>query len=127
MPKRSLSSRVLRWPEPATVLAAAGEWATAFGPTQPDLLGIGYIGSYARGDWGVGSDLDLLLVLRRAEGPFHERAGKFERPRLPVSVDLLVYTAAEVEAFQKEGRRFGKVLARELKWLWQRQSPTQGR
>ena len=122
MPKRSLSSRVLRWPEPATVLAAASKWATAFGPTQPDLLGIGYVGSYARGDWGVGSDLDLVLVLRRAEEPFHERAGKFERPRLPVPVDL-VYTTAEVEAFQKEGRRFGQVLDQELKWLWQGESP----
>jgi uncharacterized protein len=122
MPKRSLNSRVLRWPDAETVISAAQGWATAVAQGRSDVVGIGYIGSYARGDWGVGSDLDVVVVLDRADEPFHERNLKFESPQLPVPVDLLVYTSSEIEAFKNERRRFGTVLEHELNWLYQRHS-----
>jgi len=37
-------------------------------------LRIGYFGSYARGDWGVGSDLDLLVIVTAAEEAFEKRS-----------------------------------------------------
>src|SRR6266516_1120095 len=73
MPVRSLNSRVLRWPNADVVIGAARNWATALGRARKDVIRIGYIGSYARGDWGVGSDLDLVIVTDEANAPFHER------------------------------------------------------
>ena len=64
MPQRSLSGSVLRWPSSESLLEATA---------QPELEGVGVFGSYGRGDAGVGSDLDLLLVVRQCELPIWER------------------------------------------------------
>ena len=122
MPTRSLNSRVLRWPDAETVLGAARQWAASAAQARKDVVRIGYIGSYARGDWGVGSDLDVVVVVSDATEPFHERAAKFDLPKLPVPVDLLVYTSAELKAFVQEGRRFGRVLTEEARWLYDREA-----
>ncbi len=37
---------------------------------HPELLKIGCFGSYAGGDWGLGSDLDLVVVVAEAGWPF---------------------------------------------------------
>jgi predicted nucleotidyltransferase len=52
----------------------------------PSVVAVGYFGSYARGDWGVGSDLDLVVIFEASAEPFERRA---------VPMDLLVYTRAE--------------------------------
>ncbi len=118
MPGRLLTSRVLRWPDAEAVTRAAREWATTLAQTRGDVVGIGYIGSYARGDWGVGSDLDVVIVLENAREPFHERALGFDTPRLPVPVDLLIYTAAEWKKLRRERTRFATMLEQELRWLY---------
>ena len=50
MPVRSSSSSVLRWPDAATVVGALRRWAKAMARAHPEVRGIGYFGSYARGD-----------------------------------------------------------------------------
>jgi len=65
MPVRSLNSSVLVWPDRATVDRAVRAWAASIGPGRHDGQRIGYFGSYARGDWGVGSDLDLIAASAR--------------------------------------------------------------
>ena len=62
MPVRSLNSSVLKWPDRATVVAALHRWVEHAVLGRDDVLRIGYFGSYARGDAGVGSDLDLVIV-----------------------------------------------------------------
>ncbi|WP_376791658.1 nucleotidyltransferase domain-containing protein [Thermoflexus sp.] len=49
-------------------------WAERVARERPEVLRIGYFGSYARGDWGVGSDLDLVVIVRRSDLPFERRA-----------------------------------------------------
>lgn len=95
MPVRSLSSPVLRWPNLAKVHRAATAWAQETIAVRSDVERIGYGGSYARRDWGVGSDLDLFVVLTASDRAFMERGRDFDTTALPVPVDLLVYTAAE--------------------------------
>jgi hypothetical protein len=56
MPVRSSSSSVLIWPDQEMVEQAAREWAEAAIAAHPELVRLGYFGSYARGDWGVGSE-----------------------------------------------------------------------
>src|SRR5207247_237446 len=74
MPVRSLNSSVLVWPDRAQVDRAARVWAEAVARDRSDVQRIGYFGSYARGDWGVGSDLDLVAVVDAPEEPFEQRS-----------------------------------------------------
>ncbi len=70
MPVRSLNSFVLKWPDQKTVDHAVRSWSAEQGQHRPELLRFGYFGSYARGNWGVGSDLDLIAVVDDAAEPF---------------------------------------------------------
>jgi uncharacterized protein len=118
MPVRSLRSSVLVWPDRAQVMGAARRWAREEASTREGVLRIGCFGSYARGDAGVGSDLDLVAVVRRAGVPFAERSAAWPLERLPVPADLLVYTEEEWDRLTAAGTRFAKVLRSEVVWLW---------
>ena len=69
MPVRSLSSPVLKWPHKGEVDQAARRWAGELAARHPEVVRIGYFGSYARDDWGVGSDLDLIAIVKEWDGP----------------------------------------------------------
>ncbi len=73
MPVRSLNQSVLRWPKPELILAAVQRWAEAQQALRPALTRVGVFGSYGRGDAGLGSELDLLLVDDSAAGPQQQR------------------------------------------------------
>ena len=77
----------------------------------------GFIGSYARGNWGVGSDLDVVLVLRKSAEPFPQRPLLFNLSKLPIPVDVLVYTVEEWERIIRSTSRFGRELA-EANWVF---------
>ena len=62
---------------------------------------MGYFGSYARGDAGFGSDLDLVAVVKRSEVPRMERNRDWPYERLPVPADLLVFTVDEWRGMMK--------------------------
>lgn len=51
------------------------------------LLAVGVFGSYARGNWGVGSDLDLLIVLNSSALPFERRMALLPLESLPVPAE----------------------------------------
>lgn len=119
MPVRLLSSPVLKWPDAAQVTSAARRWANEVGLRHSELVRAGYFGSYARGDAGVGSDLDLVLIVERAEEPFPLRSAAFDTESLPVPADVLVYTEAEWEALRQRGG-FGASLDREVVWVYER-------
>jgi predicted nucleotidyltransferase len=104
MPVRSSSSSVLVWPDRPEVDAAVRSWASRVTRERADIQRIAYFGSYARGDWGPGSDLDLLIVVAGADEPFVRRAARWDVTELPVPVDLLVYTEAEWRALDRSGR-----------------------
>lgn len=78
MPVRSLNSSVLKWPDAQTVDQAVQEWAAEVIEERADVLRIGYIGSYARGDWGVRSDLDIVLLVEEHEQPRWRRGVEWD-------------------------------------------------
>ena len=80
---------------------------------------IGYFGSYARGDWGVGSDVDLVAVVsdESAAVPFEQRPAAWDVSELPVPADLLVYTESEWTRLHATGNRFARTLDDEMVWL----------
>lgn len=104
MPVRSLSTAVLRWPDAETVDRALRQWARERVAADGAVLAVGYFGSYARGDWGVGSDLDVVVLVRASTEPFERRAARWDATGLPVPADLLVYTDAEWRALAARPR-----------------------
>ena len=92
-------------------------WAATQAARRPDLIRLGYFGSYARGDWGVGSDLDLIAIVRSSSLPFERRANDWPTEELPVPTDLLVYTEQEWEQLRREGGRFARTVEAEAVWL----------
>ena len=116
----SSGSSVKRWPATEIVLDRLRTWAAAEAGRRRDLEALGYFGSYARGDEGFGSDLDLVAVVARSPVPFPERARDWKTETLPVPADLLVYTADEWETLRNGGGRFARVLAAETVWIVRR-------
>ena len=60
---------------------------------REEILCVGYFGSYARNEWGVGSDCDIAVVARHTDEPFEKRSRVYDADSLPVPADVLVYTA----------------------------------
>ncbi len=114
MPVRSLNSAVFRWPDRETVLAAARAWAAALRQRDPAVERVVCIGSYARGDWGVGSDLDVIVFLTEADLTPLERSKRYSPDNLPVPADLWVYTRAEWERLATDSPQIVQRLQREM-------------
>jgi predicted nucleotidyltransferase len=112
-----LSSSVLKWPDATTVASALRRWAERAAAERPELRRVGYAGSYARGDWGVGSALDVVLVVDHARLPFWRRPVEWDLTGLPVPADVLVYTEAEWCNLDSS-RRLARELARAVVWVW---------
>jgi uncharacterized protein len=119
MPVRSLHSSVLRWPDAHAVGNALRAWVTRVSSDHVEVRMVGYFGSYARGDWGVGSDVDVIVVVDSSDISFERRAAGWDTSMLPVPADLLVYTDAEWQAMRRAGRLSEKI-AREMIWLYRR-------
>ncbi len=117
MPVRSLTSPVLKWPDAPSVIKALRLWVEKVIKGRPDVVRIGYFGSYARGDWGVGSDLDLVIILENSGQPFEKRATEFNALELPVPADILVYTQEEWQSPEGQ-KKFFRTLAQEAVWVY---------
>jgi len=117
MPVRYSSSQVLKWPSRETVQESVRRLALAERDRRPELLRIGYFGSYARGDAGVGSDLDLVAVIEDSEAPFERRAVAWDLSSLPVPAEILIYTEVEWRALMKGRSKFALMLERDTVWM----------
>jgi predicted nucleotidyltransferase len=118
MPVRSLNSSVLKWPNRVQVDEAVRQWIRAEAASHPELCQLAYFGSYARGDWGVGSDLDLVAIVKESTEPFHRRSLNWNLNGLPVPADLLVYTLAEWDRLMAGKSHLAGTLRREAIWVF---------
>ena len=114
MPVRSLNSVVMKWPGRDEVLSAARRWATVLTAHDLAVEKVYCVGSYARGDWGVGSDLDVIVLLSDTDlSPFGRRL-RYEPQDVPVPADVWVYTKAEWGALGDHSPQLWRRLQREL-------------
>jgi len=120
MPVRSLRSVVLKWPDRTAVIQAARSWAEQLGASAGEIRRIGAFGSYATGKWGVGSDLDILILVDVAEAAFAGRALRYPVSSLPVPCQVLVYTLEEWRQMLHDKRRFALTVEAEAVWLFRR-------
>jgi len=116
MPLRSLSTSVHRWPRTEEVLEKTRAWAKELARNCPPVSRVGLFGSYARGEAGVGSDLDIIIIVDQDGRPF-ERRTLGDSTKLPLGADILVYTKAEWRQLQERGGRFAEMLQEETLWL----------
>ena len=117
MPVTSSNSSVKRWPRTEAVLDGLRAWAEAERGRRPDVAAFAYFGSYARGDAGFGSDLDLVAIVGASTASFLDRARDWPTEILPVPTDLLVYTPAEWTQLQTCDGRFAQTLLHDTVWL----------
>jgi predicted nucleotidyltransferase len=99
------------------VLAKARAWASETLAGRSEPIAIGCFGSYARGDWGVGSDLDLVAIVTASTAPYSERARAWDLSGLPVPAEILVFTRDEWTRRLAESDRFARMLRDEVNWL----------
>ena len=118
MPVRSLNSSVIKWPSEEEVKKSLFEWTEQLTKERGDVIRIGYFGSYARGDWGVGSDLDLIILLKKSDKPFERRGIDFDTSPLPVPTELLVYTGDEWGKLKNDENGFYPAVSREVIWVY---------
>jgi len=121
MPVRYLSSSTIKWPDLSAVRESIDRWAREEVPKHSDLLRLGYFGSYARGDWGVGSDLDLIAIVTESSEAFERRNVSWSLTALPVPADLLIYTDDEWKSLEGKGGLFARTLSRETVWVYVRE------
>lgn len=116
MPLRYSSSSVMKWPRAEQVLPTAAIWAARFARETKDVIAVGCYGSYARGDWGVGSDLDLVIVHRGVEGIEDGRPG-WGLETIPVPVEVVTYTLEQWFELMSSNRRMARMLREDAIWF----------
>ncbi|MBI4552448.1 MAG: nucleotidyltransferase domain-containing protein [Candidatus Latescibacteria bacterium] len=125
MPVRSLNSSVFTWPDATTVSQALHRWAQGVVQNHAGVVRIGYFGSYARSDWGVGSDLDVVIIVKASCHPFHQRALDWDVTALPVPADVMVYTQDEWDTMARAQERFFRTVDGEVIWVYGKNSMPQ--
>jgi predicted nucleotidyltransferase len=63
-------------------------------------------GSFARGDYGIRSDLDLLVIVSNADKAVHERLTDYLEDAPDYPTDMLVYTEHELRCRLAEENGF---------------------
>ncbi len=121
MPVRFLSSPVMKWPDRESVERAIRSWVEKEVPKHSELDRVGYYGSYSRGDWGVGSDLDLIAIVDETTLPVERRTLSWDLLALPVQTEMVVYSKGEWLRMLDEGGRFARTIEREVVWVYVRQ------
>jgi predicted nucleotidyltransferase len=94
---------VLRWPDREAVRTATGAWAAEIA-ARPGVTRVGYFGSLVKGTWGVGSDVDLVVIVDRSPQPVYRRGLEYDALELPVPADVLVFTTEEWDRLSAAGR-----------------------
>ena len=96
------------------------------GAALPLLLRVGVYGSDGRGDAGVGSDLDPVLIDAAATGPQCARYRTWPFERLPLSCDALALTPDEWRELMQNGNNdpvrqtMVRALQSDARWIWER-------
>lgn len=84
------------------ILANLTQRAQRLLATHPQVREVGLFGSLVRGNYGPGSDADLLVILESDPRRFIDRIPEFLETfgGLGIPVDVLPYTVAEIASMQ---------------------------
>jgi predicted nucleotidyltransferase len=95
------------------LLNLARRTAQRIAANHPEVSRVILFGSFARGDFGARSDLDLLIVLKSSQLPIRERIGEFIAECGAYPTDVFPLTEAELESRLQNGDPFWMQAMRE--------------
>jgi len=118
MPPRSSNFVKFTSVDPAVVVAALRKWSDGVVARRPEILAIGYFGSYATGRYSPGSDLDVLVIASTSpHRRFFDRSPELYPDSFPVGMDLFVYTVGEVRAMKAASSFWMAHILTEVVWV----------
>ncbi len=88
------------------VLSLARETARRIAARHSGVVKILLFGSFARADYGIHSDLDLLVIVNNSERPVRERLEDFLEDAPVYPTDVIVYTEQELQSRLSEDSGF---------------------
>jgi hypothetical protein len=88
-------------------------WTAEQVRVRPGIVRLGYFGSYARDDWGVDSDLDVIAIVSKTAEPFERRTLEWDLTSLPVPAEIIVYSLPEWEQLEQGISRIFRMLDRD--------------
>jgi len=91
-----LSSVLVKSVDPAKVRRSVDEYARRLFAEHPEVEEVVVFGSFAKGNYAPGSDVDILIVLSDSARPFRDRIPELLPGAFPVGLDLFPYTRAEI-------------------------------
>ena len=92
------SSPVPRFADRDEMVALARQFSGRLAAARPEIRKIILFGSFARGDYGARSDLDLLIVLEHSDKPLGERLHDYLQFVPGYPIDILPLTEAEIDS-----------------------------
>ena len=120
MPKKlSLSVKITYFDKQA-VEEALRKYLSELDQKYPKIEKVILFGSFLQERSVPGSDLDLLLILRKSSLPFLERIPHYMPSSFPVGVDVFPYTQEEITRMIREGNQFLKQVLEKGKLLFSR-------
>lgn len=117
------NSAEARFVDKDKVMDLAGKTARQIAQRHPGVLRILLFGSFARGDYGVRSDLDLLIIVKKSAESQPERIQRFLEHAPAYPTDMLVYTDEELRSRVSGKDPFLARILRESIQLWPEQNP----
>lgn len=115
-----MSSVVVKSVDEGGVHRAMDAWAARLLRDRPEVEEIVVFGSFADGRWAPGSDLDVFLILSRADRPIRDRVPDYLPGPFPVGVDVFPFTREEI--VERRGSPVLEAVARS-QWRYRRPGP----
>lgn len=99
-------------------VAAAEAWVAGLRSGHPEIVRVGYFGSYARGDYVPGSDFDVMIEVNRDDLPeMRHRADPYLPERFPLGLNVFVYSTRELAELRSNADGFVRAIDQEIQWI----------
>jgi len=102
MPKPSSPSVKVTFTNKERILKALEDLIQEWTREHPEIEQVILFGSFARGDYYHGSDVDVLIILNESTKPFLSRIAEFLPRSFPVDIDVFPYTLEEVNRIARD-------------------------
>jgi len=106
----------MKWPSKDQVRNDIRQWLDTELKRHPEAIAVIASGSFIGEHWGVGSDLDLIIIVNESGTPFVKRAIAWDTSSISVPTDTLIYTVDEWRKMREKSYRL--VLEAEKKGVW---------
>jgi len=102
VPRQSSGSVEIKYTDPKLIDAAVRQFAAELKDRDSTVRRILWFGSWTKGTFSPGSDVDLCIIVDHDDRPRRERLPDYLPRRFPVGVDLFIYTEAEFRKLATE-------------------------